>query len=125
MADYTKIQLDVWAPKKRDLKAWNASFLRHRTVVAELGGQIVGFGDMDKTGYLDRLYVHRDFQGRHIATAICDELERQSGVHRFETYASITARPFFELRGYEVIREQEVKRSGVTLRNYVMCKRKK
>ena len=125
VADYTKIQLDVWAPQKRDLKAWNASFLRHRTVVAELGGQIVGFGDMDKTGYLDRLYVHRDFQGRHIATAICDELERQSGVHRFETYASITARPFFELRGYEVIREQEVKRSGVTLRNYVMCKRKK
>ena len=42
VADYTKIQLDVWAPKKRDLKAWNASFLRHRTVVAELGGQIVG-----------------------------------------------------------------------------------
>ncbi len=81
------------------MKAWNASFLRHRTVVAELGGQIVGFGDMDKTGYLDRLYVHRDFQGRHIATAICDELERQSGVHRFETYASITARPFFESRG--------------------------
>ena len=26
VADYTKIQLDVWAPKKRDLKAWNASF---------------------------------------------------------------------------------------------------
>ena len=125
VADYTKIQLDVWAPKKRDLKAWNASFLRHRTVVAELDGQIVGFGDMDKTGYLDRLYVHRDFQGRHIATAICNELERQSGVHRFETYASITARPFFGSRGYEVIREQEVKRSGVTLRNYVMCKRKK
>ena len=67
VADYTKIQLDVWAPKKRDLKAWNASFLRHRTVVAELGGQIVGFGDMDKTGYLDRLYVHRDFQGRHLS----------------------------------------------------------
>ena len=123
--DYTPQQLDAWATGEVDLDAWDRSFREHDTVIAEQNGSIVGFGDMDASGYLDRLYVHRDFQGRHIATAICNELERQSGVHRFETYASITARPFFESRGYEVIREQEVKRSGVTLRNYVMCKRKK
>ncbi len=71
----------------------NASFLRHRTVVAELGGQIVGFGDMDKTGYLDRLYVHRDFQGRHIATAICNELE-ETGVHRVRSASHHSATVF-------------------------------
>ena len=30
-------------------------------------GLIVGFGDIDGTGYLDRLYVHRDRQGQGIA----------------------------------------------------------
>ena len=97
VADYTKIQLDVWAPKKRDLKAWNASFLRHRTVVAELGGQIVGFGDMDKTGYLDRLYVHKDFVRKGIASALLARLEESAarqGCRRIYTEAAITARPF-------------------------------
>mgnify|MGYP000339023323 CR=1 FL=1 len=121
VADYTKIQLDVWAPKKRDLKAWNASFLRHRTVVAELGGQIVGFGDIDKTGYLDRLYVHADYQRRGIATAICDRLE-EAIQKNIITHASITARPFFEKRGYKVIKKQNVERQGIFLTNFVMEK---
>lgn len=25
---------------------------------------IVGFGDIDKSGYLDRFYVHKDYQRR-------------------------------------------------------------
>ena len=28
-----------------------------------------GFADMDADGYLDRLYVHKDYQGRGVATA--------------------------------------------------------
>ena len=38
--------------------------LRHHTIVAECGNEIVGFGDIDDTGYLDRLYVHKDHQGK-------------------------------------------------------------
>ena len=59
-----------------DLKAWDASFRAHKTIIAVKNGEIVGFGDMDETGYLDRLYVHKDYQGQGIASAICDELER-------------------------------------------------
>lgn len=36
--------------------------------------------------------------------------------------SSITAKPFFEKRGYIVIKEQTVERFGVELRNYVMEK---
>ena len=55
---------------------------------------------MDDTGYLDRLYVHKDYQGQGIATAICDALEQHALeqhtlVQTFHTAASITARPFF------------------------------
>ena len=38
------------------------------------GKTIVGFRDMDSTGYLDRLYVHKDYQKKGIAAAICDRL---------------------------------------------------
>lgn len=99
---------------------------------------IIGFGDMDDTGYLDRLYVHKDYQGRGVATAICDRLEedfclsrgrllQNSAVQKrkndtFTTHASITARPFFEKRGYTVVKAQKVVRKGISIRNYIMRK---
>ena len=38
------------------------------------------------------------------------------------THASITARPFFEKRGYRIVKEQTVERRGIRLTNYVMEK---
>ena len=121
--DYTKEQLDAWATGEVDLQAWDASFRAHRTIVATESGKIVGFGDMDKTGYLDRLYVHKDYQGQGIASAICDELERFAAGKTFTTHASITAKLFLQHRGYHVVRKQEVIRRGVALTNLVMEKR--
>lgn len=119
--DYTKEQLDVWATGKVELEKWDKSFQEHFTVVAVDEEIIVGFGDIDKTGYLDRLYVHHDYQKKGVATAICNELEKvvQSNI---TTYASITAKPFFEKRGYKVIKEQKVERQGVFLTNFCMEK---
>lgn len=120
--DYAPEQLDAWATGKVDLAEWDRSFRAHRTLVAVEGEQIVGFGDLDvEQGYLDRLYVHRDHQGEGIATALCDALEG-AAPGPITTHASITARPFFEKRGYRVVREQQVERRGVWLTNYVMVK---
>lgn len=123
-ADYTEEQLDAWADGKADKEKWNQSFLSHSTWVAVEGQKIVGFADMDEEGYLDRLYVHKDFQGMGIASRLCDQLEGESSSLRFFTHASITARPFFEKRGYRVERQQQVERKGVWLTNYLMVKRK-
>lgn len=119
--DYTKEQLDVWAQRQADLEQWNQSFQEHYSIVAVEGDVIAGFGDIDKTGYLDRLFVHADFLRKGIGTAICDRLE-QKIKGKILTHASITARPFFEERGYRVIKEQKVERSGVFLTNFVMEK---
>ena len=137
--DYMAEQLNAWATGKVDLKHWNQSLQEHYSIVAienknlalnvlngnSLSGTIsseiiVGFGDIDvEAGYLDRLYVHKDYQKRGIATALCDELERAAR-GTITTHASITARPFFEKRGYKVLKEQQVERHGVLLTNYVM-----
>ena len=119
--DYTKEQLDVWATGQADLDKWDQSLQGHYSVVAVENDVIVGFGDIDSTGYLDRLYVHANYQGRGIATAICDQLE-QAVPGSITTHASITAKPFFEKRGYKVIKEQKVERQGIFLTNFVMAK---
>lgn len=120
--DYSADQCDAWADGMVDLAAWNRSFLEHTTYVAEQDGQIVGFGDISRDGYLDRLYVHARFQQQGIATALCDALESVVKGCPIETHASITARPFFAARGYRTITEQQVVRHGVKLTNFVMRK---
>lgn len=119
--DYTKQQLNVWATGTIDSDEWNQSFLEHYTLVALDDKRIIGFGDIDQTGYLDRLYVHKDYQGKGVATALCERLERETP-HKITTHASITARPFFEKRGYRMIKEQQVERQGIKLINFVMEK---
>lgn len=120
--DYTAQQLAVWATGSVDQDAWNKSLSEHNTLVALKDDTIVGFGDIDKTGYLDRLYVHKDYQRQGIASAICEELEKMSGIGKITTHASITAKPFFISRGYKIVKEQRVIRDGISLINFVMEK---
>lgn len=120
--DYTEEQLSAWATGRVNLQEWNNSFLEHKTIVAIEDNQIVGFGDIDNSGYLDRLFVHRDYQGNGIATAICDKLEHWANEKQITTHASITSKSFFQHRGYRVAKKQEVVRHGISLTNYVMEK---
>ena len=120
--DYSPDQLDAWADGHPDLEAWNRSLMSHYSLVAVWENQIIGFGDIDQThGYLDRLYVHKDFQGLGVASALCDRLEA-AATGPITTHASITARPFFEKRGYAVVKEQHVERKGIHLTNFIMEK---
>ena len=116
--DYAPDQLDAWADGQVDLAAWDISFQAHTTLVAEWDGVIAGFADLRQDGYLDRLYVHRDYQGRGIATTLLDALPGATLTH-----ASLTARPFLERRGWQAVREQQVERHAVKLTNFVMMRR--
>ena len=121
--DYTEAQLAAWATGTVYSEGWDRSFREHYTLVALDDKLIIGFGNIDKSGYLDKLYVHKDYQRKGVAAAICDRLEAVEA-ETIITHASITARPFFEKRGYTVVREQQVERQGVILKNYVMKKEK-
>ena len=125
LGDYSPAEVDAWVPSPEsvDRAAWGESLAAHYTVVAEREGQLLGFGDMDSTGYFDRLYVHRDFQGRGVATSIAHALEGFAhglGAQRVTVHASRTARPFFERRGYRMLYAQQVERRGVLLENFAM-----
>lgn len=120
-ADYSPEQLRAWTSgicRER----WHATLSAHHSLVALTHGQIAGFADMDATGYIDRLYVHKDYQRQGIATALCDLLERHCDAQPFSTYASLTAEPFFIKRGYRVVFRQTVERGGIFLPNCRMEK---
>jgi putative acetyltransferase len=92
----------------------------------EDNGIIIGFGDVNNMGYFDLLYVHKDWQRRGVASLIAADIEsysRRRGFDFISTDASITAKPFFENRGYLVCKKQEVEVRGQTLTNYKMEKK--
>lgn len=119
--DYSQIQIEAWLSGGRSPDDWNESFSEHYTIVAE-EDIITGFGDIDSSGYLDRLFVHKDFQRKKIATDICDILEKSITSGKITTHASVTAKPFFLSRGYTVTQKQNVLRNGIYLTNYIMEK---
>lgn len=127
--DYTQEQIAAWAPydeKQLKLRSWSSSLYYNITYVALIDGVIVGFSDMTREGYLDRLYVHKDYQRQGIASALIKTIEAEAvkrGGTELITDASITARAFFESFGYEVAQLQKVKRKGVELINFKMRKR--
>ena len=118
--DYTAEQLSVWANNADSLKIRRDYLLKQNTLIAEINGEIVGFGSIDKLGYLDLLFVHKNYQRQGIATALCNEMEK--GFSVINTFASITAKPFFESRGYVVVNEWDAERFGVKLKNFEMQK---
>lgn len=126
--DYSQTELDAWAPrdaKESKVKSWKESLDKNITYVAKINDEVVGFSNLTYSGHLDLLYVHKDYQGQGIATALVNQLEseaRKLNLLEVDTEASITAKPFFEQRGYKIVCSQIVERNGVKLTNYKMIK---
>ena len=93
--------------------------------VATLENGVVGFAELEEDGHLDTLYVHHEYQGCGVASALLDRIEaeaRRLGLSRLYTEASITAEPFFRAKGFSIVRSQVVEVRGHTFRNFVMDK---
>ncbi|MFI8712575.1 GNAT family N-acetyltransferase [Brevibacillus brevis] len=126
--DYTQEQVNAWASLadlKQRKEVWLKALTSNMSYVAEMNGYIVGFSDMSLQGYLDRLFVHKEHQGQGIASALVDTLESEAkklGLIEIETDSSITARPFFERKGYIVVKSQIVERNSTKLMNLRMKK---
>ena len=123
--DYTKAQVDAWTSVNMEVKVWTNSLKSKFTYVAEKDGKIIGFGELEANGHIDRFYCHKDFQGQGVGTKILEQIEltaRDLKINKLFVEASITAKPFFEKKQFIVEKKQEVERGGQTLINFVMKK---
>ena len=124
--DYTKEEVADWASCGDSVEHWKELLAKNDYVGAFDGqGNIIGFSSMNTDGYLHSMFVHKDWQGKGVATLLLSKVEKIAcgyGVHKIGVEVSITARPFFEKRGYKVVKEQKAKANWLYLTNYVMEK---
>jgi putative acetyltransferase len=109
--DYNEAQRGVWAAAADDEAAFGARLAQGLTLVATLGGSVVGFVALKGTERLDLLYVHPAVAGQGIGAMLCDAVERLAagrGTPKLTADASDTARGFFEHRGYVAQRRNTV-----------------
>ncbi|HNP23064.1 MAG TPA: GNAT family N-acetyltransferase [Panacibacter sp.] len=122
--DYSKIQVNVWASTADRTESLLRRIQEQNFYVAFNDEELItGFASLENNGYLDMMYVHKDFQRMGIATLlICQifETAKKLNLTILTTEASITARPFFEKHGFVVLGEQVVYIKEIPLSNYRM-----
>lgn len=124
--DYSLAEVEDWASCGNDLSHIEEMIKTHYFIIAiNRQSQIVGFSSITPQGYLHNLFVHKDFQGKGIATILLSEIERyatETEIIQITSEVSLTARPFFEKRGYIVAKEQKRKANLLSLTNFWMAK---
>ncbi|WP_158933830.1 GNAT family N-acetyltransferase [Burkholderia sp. S171] len=122
--DYDAGQIGAWVHVDREV--WSRRRLDRPTWVALIDGAIAGFIDLEGSGHIDMLFVDPACQRIGVASALLDTVEKAAHMQRLallDTDASITARPFFEKHGFQIVRSQEVALRGQRLTNFRMEKR--
>ena len=124
--DYSQAEVEDWASCGDDLSNIEDMIKTHYFIVAiNQQSEIVGFSSITPQGYLHSMFVHKDFQGEGIATMLLNEIEQYAitnGIIRITSEVSLTARPFFEKKGYIVEEEQKRKANQLSLTNFWMAK---
>lgn len=125
--DYTQQQIEQLVQPKPDYEKWHARLSSSYTIVALNRMEVIGFGNITDTGELDLLYVDKKWIGYGIGKMLATDLmdhALKAGVKELTVYSSITAKPFFESLGFELMKQKVQYRNGVMLMNYLMVYRK-
>ena len=123
--NYTPDQLDAWAPLAHDAAQWEARVRGNQPSVADIGGQVAGYADLQDTGYIDQFFVAPAFARRGVASALMAHIHasaKQRGITALFADVSLTAEPFFSKAGFVVEQRQRVEVRGQALDNARMRK---
>ena len=116
--DYSPRQIAAWA--QIDVSRWQEKLTHSRVQVAVINDRPVGFITAVER-YIDLLFVSPEYIHRGVASALFDALIVQLPAGMITVDASITAKPFFERHGFQVLQQQSVESRGVRFVNYHMA----
>jgi putative acetyltransferase len=116
--DYSPRQIAAWA--QIDASRWQHKLTHSTVLVAVINDQPVGFITAIER-YIDLLFVSPEYIHRGVASTLFDALVVQLPAGMITVDASITARPFFERHGFQVLQQQSVESRGVRFVNYHMA----
>jgi putative acetyltransferase len=124
--DYDEDQRLAWVSSAEDAAEFRAKLGDMLTLVVQLDGEYLGFGSLKDNKTIDMLYVHPDFAGEGVGTALADALEKIAAARGAEAVTadvSDTAIPFFERRGYIGAQRNSIPLDDQWLSNTTMIKR--
>ncbi|ASW06111.1 MULTISPECIES: GNAT family N-acetyltransferase [unclassified Rhizobium] len=122
--NYNPTQIAAWA-KVDDAEIWAQYRASRPTWLAMDGSKPIGFTDLKSDGCLDMMFVSPDYQGKGVASLLLATVENAAHEQRLQrifTEASLTARPFFERKGFVIVTAQQVEKRGQILSNFLMEK---
>jgi putative acetyltransferase len=124
--DYSPSQQEAWTSTADDEVAFTNRLAERLTLVATIGGSVVGFIALEGTDRIDMLYVHPAVAGQGIGAMLCGALEKLAasrGAAKLTVEASDTAAGFFEHRGFVPQTRNTVLRGDEWLANTTMEKK--
>ena len=123
--DYTREQIQAWAPADIDLNLWTNRIQALQPFVAVIDNAIVGYADIQPNGYIDHFYVSGNHARKGIGTFLMNHIHEEAkllSVSELTSDVSKTAEPFFVLHGFHVAERKFPVCRGVTLQNALMRK---
>jgi N-acetylglutamate synthase-like GNAT family acetyltransferase len=124
--DYSIEEVDDWSSWKVDIDKWLEKMQEQYFVVAVIKNKIVGFSSLAPDGYLDFMFVDKDTQGQGVASVLLSEIERKAIEQDNDLIysdVSLTAKGFFEIKGFIVEKQQLKKSKEKELINFRMIKK--
>jgi len=124
-SDYNSLQINAWISGLNNTQRWVKVIYEQFVLLAIADNKIVGYGTLKDGNYIDLFCVHKDFQRQGIADKIFSQLEIEARKEHSKVITadvSITAKSFFEKKGFIIKAEQKNIRLGVELMNYKMEK---
>ena len=103
--DYNAAQIRIWAAGAQRIANWQQKVREQYFIIAEQDDIIIGFASIETNGYIDFMYIHKDYQNQGIATSLLKDLESKAisiALAKVWANVSITARPFFKKRGFQI-----------------------
>jgi len=122
---YSEAQLNAWAPLEYESSDWSRRIRALRPWAAEEAGVIVGYADLQASGYIDHFFVHGAHGKSGIGTQLMSHLHSVAlhlGAPALHSDVSRNAETFFAGWGFRVERNQSVVVRGVELANSRMRK---
>ena len=124
--DYTEDQINAWAPSSSlKVTGWMKKWETIKPLIALMDNKIVGFTEFEANGHIDCFYVHHEYQRIGIGSSLMNEVFNKANdlnLKRLFADVSITAKPFFESKGFKVVTQQNKDIRGVILTNFAMEK---
>lgn len=124
--DYSPVQIEVWSNGGLNSDNWKRKIDEQYFIVAEIDSELAGFSSIAQDGYLDYLYIHKDYQSHGVATALLKEIDiKAAEQNNAEIYSHVskTAKGFFEAMGYEHKEDLRDMYKGVLFINALMVKK--